>query len=263
MSEKIQITQGHIDTDKVRNAFGCAIAVGLKGKFAFQSRKGIKEEIMYTHFFYTAFILTVCLFLVSCGPPPQTGKLPPIPSANRPQPASASAPTKARPTSATGALPASAAIDVTKKPLLKAFFRIDHDVTRLDDLYGTTRGKVQNLSIVSNCNMDVLKAFLATGWAPIILSKRSGKRHLITVMQYDDADQQIQVGNPLSAQRRGLRTRAGRTLTYAEFEKGWTTGSGNKCVLITPKRLHDLEIHAALKKYLPEEQVARVQVRSR
>ena len=151
---------------------------------------------MHPHFFHTAFILILCLLLVSCGPPPQTGKLPPIPSANRSQPASASAPTKARTASATGALPAAAAIDVTKKPLLKTFFRIDHDIRRLEDLYGLTRGQVQNLSIVSNCNLDVLKAFVATGWAPIILSRRSGKGHLTTVMQYDDADQQIQIGNP-------------------------------------------------------------------
>ena len=216
---------------------------------------------MHTHFCHTASILVLCLLLVSCGPPPQTGKLPPIPSANRSQPASA--PTKTRPASATGALPASAVVDVTKKPLLKAFFRGQPNVNRLDDLYGTTRGKVQNLSVVSNCDMDVLKAFLATGWAPIILSRRSGKGYLTTVMRYDDDAQQIQVGNPLGAQRRGLNTRAGRTLTYSEFEKEWATGSGRKCVLITPKKLNDASIRAALKKYLPENQVARVQVRSR
>ncbi len=222
---------------------------------------------MHTHFCHIAFILALCLLLVSCGPPPQTGKLPPIPSANRSQPASTSAPMKTQPasamTSATQGLPASAAVDVTKKPLLKAFFRGQHDVNRLEDLYGTTRGQVQNLSIVSNCSLDVLKAFIATDWAPIILSRRSGKGHLTTVMGYADADQQIQVGNPLGAQRRGLQTRAGRTLTYSEFEKEWTTGSRRTCVLITPKKLNEVSIHAALEKYLPEEQVARVQVRSR
>lgn len=216
---------------------------------------------MHTHFFHTAFILTLCLLLVSCGPPPQTGKLPPIPSANRSQ--SASAPTKTRTASAAEALPAAAAIDVTRKPLLKAFFRNEPNVNRLEDLYGKTRGQVQNLSIVFNCNLEVLKAFVATGWAPIILSRRSGKGHLTTVMQYDDADQQIQIGNPLGAQRKGLHTRAGRMLTYSEFEKEWTTGSRRTCVLITPKKLNEASIHAALKKYLPEEEVAQIQVRSR
>lgn len=218
---------------------------------------------MHSHFFHTAFILALCLLLVSCGPPPQTGKLLPIPSANRSQPASTSAPARIRTAAATGALPAAAAVDVTKKPLLKAFFRNEPNVNRLEDLYGKTRGQVQNLSIVSNCDLEVLKAFVATGWAPIILSRRSGKGHLTTVMQYDDADQQIQIGNPLGAQRKGLQSRGGRMLTYSEFEKEWTTGSRRTCVLITPRKLNEPSIHAALEKYLPKEQVARVQVRNR
>ena len=215
---------------------------------------------MHPHFFHTAFILILCLLLVSCGPAPQ-GERMPIPSANRSRPASASVPTESQIASATGALPASAAIDVTKKPILKTFFRIDHDIRRLEDLYATTRGKIQNLSVVSNCNLTVLKAFVTTGWTPVILSGRSNSRHLSAIMGYDDADQQVQIGNPLGAQRKGTRGR--RMLSYSEFEKEWATGSANKCVLITPKRLHDAEIHAALKKYLPEDQVARVQVRSR
>jgi hypothetical protein len=160
-------------------------------------------------------------------------------------------------------LPAAAAIDITKKPILKTLFRIDHDIRRLEDLYATTRGKVQNLSVVSNCNLEVLKAFVATGWTPVILSKRTAKAHLLAVMKYDDADQKIQIGNPLDARRKGAEPRRGRMLSYPEFEKEWATGSGNTCVLVTARRLHDVEIHAALEKYLPEEQVARIQVRSR
>ena len=215
---------------------------------------------MHAHFCHTVFILALCLLLISCGPAPQ-GERMPIPSATRSQPASTMSATRAAPS--TEALPSAAAIDVTKKPLLKMLFRNEPNVNRLEDLYATTRGKVQNLSVVSNCNLDVLKAFVATGWTPVILSRSSSKGRLAVVMQYDDADQQIQIGNPLGAQRKGLRTRAGRMLTYSEFEKEWTTGSGRKCVLITPKKLNEMDIHAALKKYLPEEQVARIQVRSR
>lgn len=218
---------------------------------------------MHTRFYHAASIFALSILLVSCGPPPQTGKLPPIPSANRSQPAPTSAPAKTRTAAATGALPASAAIDVTKKPILTTFFRMDHDIRRLEDLYATTRGKVQNLSVVSNCNLEVLKAFVATGWTPVILSGRSNSRHLSAIMGYDDADQKIQIGNPLDARRKGAGSRGGRMLSYSEFEKEWATGSGKACVLITPKRLHDVEIHAALKKYLPEEQVDQVRVRSR
>ena len=220
---------------------------------------------MHTHFYHTAFILALCLFLVSCGPAPQ-GERMPIPSATRSESASTSASTATRTassiSSAAGGLPSSAAIDFAKKPLLIGLFRNEPNVSRLEDLYAT-RGKIQHISIVSNCNLDVLKAFVATGWAPVFRSRRSGKGHLSAIMKYDDTAQQIQIGNPLSARAKTPRSRVGRALSYAEFEKEWTAGSGNKCVLITPKRLHDVEIHAALKKYLPEDQVAQVQVRSR
>ena len=212
---------------------------------------------MYTYFCYIVFVLALCLLLVSCGPPPQTGKMPPIPSATRSQSASTSAPMATRTAPTTGALPATAAIDVTRKPLLKAFFKNEPNVNRLEDLYATTKGQVENLSVVSNGNLEVLKAFVATGWAPVILSRGSGKGHLTVVMQYDDGAQQIQIGNPLAAQR------SGRRLTYAAFDKEWATGSGRTCVLITPKKLNERDIHAALKKYLPEEQVAQIQVRTR
>ena len=51
---------------------------------------------MHTRFYHTAFVLALCLVLMSCGPPPQTGKRPPIPSANRSRPASTSAPATTR-----------------------------------------------------------------------------------------------------------------------------------------------------------------------
>ena len=222
---------------------------------------------MHPRFCYTVLILSLCLFLVSCGPAPQ-GERMPIPSATRSQPASTSAPMAAQTasmrSSTTDGLPSAAAIDFNKKPLLTMFFKNEPDVNRLEDLYASTRGKIQNMSIVSNCDLDILKAFVATGWAPIIRSRRgSGRGQLSAIMRYDDADQQIQIGNPIDARAKGARSRAGRKLGYAEFEKEWTTGSGNKCVLITPKRLHDVVIHAALEKYLPEDRVDRVQVRSR
>ncbi len=221
---------------------------------------------MQTHFCQTAFIFALCLLLVSCGPAPQ-GERMPIPSATHSQPSSTSAPTATQTTSTiastTEGLPSAAAIDFTTKPLLKAFFRTKSDVSRLEDLYATTRGKVQNISIVSNCNLQMLKAFVATGWAPIIRSRRSSTGELSAIMKYDDADQRIQIGNPLRVRGKVPGSRAGRSLTYSEFEKEWVTGSGNTCVLIAPKRLHNVEIHAALKKYIPEEQVDRVRVRSR
>ena len=208
---------------------------------------------MHTPFYYTVSIVALCLFLVSCGPVPQ-GERMPIPSATR----SESDSIQSHPASATELLPSSASIDVTKKPLLKTLFRTEPNVTRLDDLYATTRGKVENISIVSNCNLEVLKVFVATGWAPVILLKRSGKGHLTVVIGYSEVAQQIQIGNPIGAPGRGERR-----LTYSDFQKEWVTGSGPKCALITPQKLNEEAIHTALRKYLPEDLFARIQVRSR
>ncbi len=208
---------------------------------------------MHTPFYYTVSTVALCLLVVSCGPAPQ-GERMPIPSATRAQ--SASTESQKLPASWTG-VSSAASIDVTKKPLLKTFFRTAPSVTRLDDLYATTRGTVENIAVVSNCNLEVLKSFVVTGWAPVILLRRSGKGHLTVVMGYNDVAQQIQVGNPLGAER------AERRLTYSDFQKEWITGSGSKCVLITPQKLNEAAIHTALKKHLPEDLFARIQVRSR
>ena len=215
---------------------------------------------MQNQSFHTVFTLVLCLFLMSCGPVPQGERLP-IPTATRSRPASAAPAAPAA--SATGSLPRAATIDFTRQPLLEVLFRTQIDVNRLEDLYATTKGKVDNLSVVSNCNLDVLKAFVAIGWAPIILSRRSSRGRLSAIMRYDDADEQIQIGNPIGKRKKGFRSRVGRTLTYSDFEKEWVTGSGQKCVLVTPRKLSEVEVHAALKKYLPAEQVAQVKVRSR
>lgn len=208
---------------------------------------------MHLHFCNTVFIVVLCLLLVSCGPAPQGDRMP-IPSATR----SDSDSIQSHPASATELLPSSASIDVTKKPLLRMLFKTEPNVTRLDDLYATTRGQVENISIVSNCNIAVLKVFVVTGWAPVILSRRSSRGHLNVVLGYSEVAQQIQMGNPL-----GVPGRGERRLTYSDFAREWATGSGQKCILITPKKLDEAAIHAALKKYLPEDQVARIQVRSR
>ena len=209
---------------------------------------------MYTRFCYTVSIVALYLLVVSCGPAPQ-GERMPIPSATRSH--SVSTESQKQPTSWTG-LPSTASIDVRRKPLLKTLFKTEPNVTRLDDLYATTRGTVENIAVVSNCDLAVLKAFVATDWAPIILSRRSSKGHLNVVMGYSEVAQQIQIGNP-----RGVQGWVERKLTYSDFEKEWATGSGQKCVLITPQKLNEAAIHAALKKHLSEDQVARIQVRSR
>ena len=205
---------------------------------------------MQNYFVRLVLTLALCLLLMSCAAPKQ--KMP-IPStttspAVTPSPTASSAPMAA-------SLPPTAKIDLTKQPFLDVLFRTQLKINRIDDLYATTRREVSNLSVVSNCNLDVLRAFVATGWAPIVLVVSSvGGQHLSAVAGYDNTAKQIQLETPVS--------RTTRSLTYADFQKEWDTGSAGKCVLVTPVKLSEEKVRSTLEKYLPATQIS-VTVRSR
>lgn len=197
---------------------------------------------MQNHLISFTLTLILSVFLISCGPTPQIQMaIPNLPSARSASSASTAV-----------SLPPTAHVDARGLSLLEVVFRTQLNVNRLDDLYATTRGKVDNISVVSNCNLDVLKGFVTTGWAPVVFLHAAGRR-LWAVVGYDERE--IQVENPIS--------RAIRTMTQSDFEKQWTTGSGQKCVLITPGQLSGNRVHFVLGKYLPPNQVTEVKVRSR
>ena len=194
--------------------------------------------------------LALCLILMSCGTSTRNQRVP-IPDVTPSSPE-----TSSPPTSTAVSLPPKANIDFSGLRLLEVIFKTQLNVNRLDDLYATTRREISNLSVVSNCNLDVLKGFVATSWAPVVLLvSPTGGRHLWAVIGYDDATKQILLGNPV--------TRVTRSLVYADFEKEWQTGSARKCVLVTPGKLSEERVHSTLGKYLPPAQVAQVGVRSR
>jgi len=175
-----------------------------------------------------------------------------------PIPSTASSPTTL-PTSTTETtepLPSNATIGYRRLSLLEPLFRTQLKVNRIDELYATTRGKIRNLSVVSNCDLDMLKVFVTTNWAPIVLLiSPVGGRHLWAVTGYDDAAKQIQLRNPAN--------RSTRYLVYSDFEEEWRRGSAQKCVLVTPVKVNKAKIHSLLEKYLSSTKVSHVVVRSR
>ena len=208
---------------------------------------------MQTRFAVFAFTLTLCVLLISCGPPPQqkTRYIPSVPSSETT--ASSSSTSRA---STTASLPSAAAADFTRMPLLKLIFSTSLNINRIDDLYGMTNRQIRHLSVVSNCDLDVLKGFVADGWAPVVLLQYGNKRRLWTVAGYDDAAEQIQLANPA--------TRNSRTISYSDFRKESTSSAG-KCVLcgVIPGELTEAKVHSVLKSYLPAARVSQVKVRSR
>ena len=196
--------------------------------------------------------LTLCVLLISCGAPPQK-QIRYIPSATSSPPPEPSSPTSRA--SEMASLPSDAAIDFTRLPLLKLIFRTPLNTNQIDDLYATTKREIRHLNLVSNCDLYVLKGFVAAGWAPVVLL-RWNKQRLWTVVGYDDAAEHIRLANPV--------TRDSRRISYSDFRKAWTLSAG-KCLLFdsTPGELTEAKVQSVLRIYLPTPHVSQVKVRSR
>ena len=198
--------------------------------------------------------LVFILLAINCGPPPQ-GQY------HVPETALAAAERNTRPSSDQSqvSLPDSATVQLQKMPYVRNAFKEPPRVGSrggLDDFYATTRGSVQNLAIISNCSLDVLKAFIAKGWSPIVMIQFQGRTpEILTLSDYNDHLGEISLQNPTSLNK--------RRLSYADFETSWRKSSRSKCVLITPQRLSDIDVQKVLGRYLPTEAFQGIGVRSR
>ena len=200
-------------------------------------------------------LLVFALLAINCGPPPQ-GQF------HVPETALAAAEKnvtqKAKRDQAVS-LPENATVHLQDRPYVRNAFKGPVNAnTRggLDDFYARTRGKVQHAAIISNCSLDVLKAFIAKGWVPIVKIQFSqGNSEILPLARYSDQSSEMFFQNPTSLSE--------RRLSYKDFETTWTASSRNKCVLITPQQLSDLDVQRVLGKYLPKEAFQQISVRSR
>lgn len=198
--------------------------------------------------------LVFVLLAINCGPPPQ-GQY------HVPEAALAAAERNTRPPSEQSqvSLPGSATVQLQRLPYVRNAFKEPPRVGSrggLDDFYATTRGRVQNLAIISNCSLDVLKAFIAKGWPPVVMIQFQGRTPEIVILSdYNDQLREMSLQNPTSLNK--------RRLSYTDFEASWSKSSRNKCVLITPQQLSDIDVQKVLGRYLPTEAFQGIGVRSR
>ena len=190
---------------------------------------------------------------ISCGPPP-TGQY------HVPETAiAAAAKTVPKPSMQTAKnLPEAAAINLREMPYVRNIFKQPLRIDRggLDDFYATTRGKVQHIAIISNTSLDVLKAFVANGWAPIVVVQLQGRSpEILPMSAYDDRSSEVILQNPVNLGE--------RRVSYRDFEMFGTARSRNKCVLITPQFLTEVDVLRVLGGYLPTGAFQQVRVRSR
>ena len=101
-----------------------------------------------------------------------------------------------------------------------------------------------------------LKAFIAKGWAPIVMIQFQGRTpEILPMSDYNDQLSEVSLQNPTNLSK--------RRLTYEEFKTAWSKNSQNKCVLITPQKLTETDLQNVLGKYLPAEASQQVTIRSR
>lgn len=156
-------------------------------------------------------------------------------------------------------LPENAFVRLQERPYVgNAFKEPPNAHTRggLDDFYAKTRNTAQHAAIISNCSFDALKAFIAKGWVPIVKIEFSrGRPEILPLTRYSDATSEVSFQNPASFSE--------RRLSYKDFETSWAASSRNKCVLITPQQLSDLDLEKVLGRYLPKEAFQQISMRSR
>ena len=147
-------------------------------------------------------------------------------------------------------LPPSAEINRGQlRPLVETFK--SQQPQNFNALNATSVARAYSLTIVSNCDLDVLKGFIAKRWAPIVSLRTSGRSRLWAMVAYSPAGEVV-LENPVDNRR--------RTLSGEEFITQWELTSDSRCALITPGRLDQAKVQMALNRYLPQSKASQVRV---
>ena len=143
-------------------------------------------------------------------------------------------------------LPASALVELQKQPYMRKAFNNPTNVRNrlaLANFHLRMREIGQHSAILTNCSFDMLKAFVAKGWAPIVLVQLGSRTPFIAaVVHYDNSSGMVHLQNPKDISK--------RRLTYDVFEESWGKNTQKRCVLITYDRLTAADVDRILGQYL-------------
>lgn len=223
------------------------------------SLRKVRQELLSGSSYSTVRACVVSLIFVflsiNCGPAPKGQYYVPESAIT-----AAEKTTRPESTQNSGAsLPESATVQLEKMPYLRNAFKGRVRVSSrggLNDFHASSRAQVQHSAVISNCSFDVLKAFIAKGWAPIVMIEFQGRTpEILPLTHYNEQLGEVLFENPSNLNK--------RRLTYKDFEQSWSRISRNKCVLITPQRLTEIDIQKVLGSYLPTEAFQQISVQSR
>lgn len=243
----------------------CGIYLLVPVLFARGDRLGIKhkgEKIVKIGFVRYAALLVLCILVIGCGPAP--GKRY-IPSASTsgvetsvPRTTSASASTP---------LPRTAEVASARLPIPKAIFKNQPIHYSIEDFYARIKRQDDHISLVSNCDLDILKAFIASGWAPVVLLRYDSPLQFWALVGYDDSEEEIQLTNIARAYSgtNDLKRQRIRRLPYSDFVRRWSTRwAARKCMLVAPGlAFTEAKVRSALAKNLTATHASQGTVKSR
>ncbi len=124
----------------------------------------------------------------------------------------------------------------------------------IPELRVLARATRQEPAAILKCDLQVLRAFIASNWVPIvILGTRVGPKHVVAVVGYDNAAEQLIIVD--------ARSYAQTRVKYPAFFKRWI-GPQKTCLLMFSRYVGDNAIKAALRDYLPEERAESIVIRT-
>ena len=209
-----------------------------------------------------AALLVLCILLNGCGPAPGKRYIPSASTSG-----AGTAVPRTTSASARSSLPRAAEVESARLPLPKAIFKNQPIHHSIEDFYARVKRQDDHISLVSNCDFDVLKAFIAAGWAPVVLLRYGGPVQFWALVGYDDSDEQIQLTNIARAHSgtNDLKRQRIRRLPYSDFAMKWSDRRfARRCMLVAPGlAFTEAKVRSVLVKYLTATEASQVMVKSR
>lgn len=211
--------------------------------------RGFENPISQTSIILIMFVL----FTNSCGPLPTSEFEVPkttIPTVNKT--------TNVQSPLTKSTLPESATINFQKTPYLRNVYKqpsIARSRLALLDFHNSMRDIGQHSAILSNCSLDILKAFVAKGWVPIVMIQIRERTPFISpISHYNNTSGVVHLQSPNSQSK--------RRLTFKDFEEAWHKESQKRCVIVTSKRLNKADVQQVLSEYLPSKEFEQISINS-
>ena len=104
--------------------------------------------------------------------------------------------------------------------------------------------------LITNCELEHLKALVASKKAPIVIIKSAeGVQKFLAVTGYKDESEQMNLTNPFRKEIAEMK--------YSEFEAAWKeTGTPQSALILSARSVKATQIKQMLAEYLPEEKLA-------